>query len=214
MYARIWSLTIVFLSPSTLFGQGILSLSSGISSGSSAAVNLTLSSPAGSQPAGIQWTLTYSPRDILSIDAVAAGGAVAAGKAIQCSAGAGIYTCLLVGQNSNLIQNGLVAVVNLTLAAGGADTAIGLIKTAGATRDGLHLGLTGTGGNFAAPLTPAGLDCIPELLAAGESSTCTVQEPPLRFCASWAASSRDSTPPAIKRSMIDLLTAALIYFSL
>src|SRR5438270_158509 len=48
-----------------------------------------------------------------------------------------------------------------------------------------------------------------------ESSTWVVQEPPLRFCASWAASSRDSTPPAIKRSTIDLLTAALIrYFSL
>src|ERR1700751_3897208 len=43
-----------------------------------------------------------------------------------------------------------------------------------------------------------------------ESSTWVVQEPPLRFCASWAASSRDATPPAINRSMIDLLTAALI----
>src|SRR6476659_9215259 len=43
-----------------------------------------------------------------------------------------------------------------------------------------------------------------------ESSTCVVQEPPLRFCASWAASSRDATPPAIKRSMIDLLTVALM----
>jgi hypothetical protein len=28
--------------------------------------------------------------------------------------------------------------------------------------------------------------------------------------ASWAASSRDATPLAIKRSMMDLLTAALI----
>src|SRR5207248_1839978 len=47
-----------------------------------------------------------------------------------------------------------------------------------------------------------------------ESSTWVVQEPPLRFCASWAASSRDSTPPAIKRSTIDLLTAALIRFEI
>src|SRR2546429_9481787 len=47
-----------------------------------------------------------------------------------------------------------------------------------------------------------------------ESSTWVVQEPPLRFCASWAASSRDSTPPAIKRSTIDLLTAAFILIPL
>src|SRR5207244_3091282 len=106
---RIWPLTIILFSPNTLFGQSNLVMSSSIWSGSSAAMNLTLSSPAGSQPAGIQWTLTYSPRDILSINAVAAGSAVAAGKAIHCSAGAGTYTCDLAGLNSALIQNGVVA---------------------------------------------------------------------------------------------------------
>src|SRR6266567_650755 len=145
---RIWLLTIILFS-NTLFGQGNLLLSSAMWSGNSGAMNLTLSSPAGSQPAVIQWTLTYSPQDILSMNAVAAGSAVAAGKAIHCSAGAGTYTCLLAGLNSALIQNGVVAVVNLSVAAGMAGTSVGLINTGGATWDGLYLRLTGTGGAFA-----------------------------------------------------------------
>jgi uncharacterized protein (TIGR03437 family) len=135
-------LAIVLLSARTIFGQGVLALSAGIASGGSPWI-LTLTAPEDSQPAGIQWTVTYSPRDIRSISAAAAGSAVAADKAINCAAGTGTYTCLVTGQDSAPIQDGVVAVVNVTLAAGVSSTALGLTNTLSVLPSGYSLPLTG-----------------------------------------------------------------------
>jgi len=51
-------LTFVLASASALFGQGTLVLSSGTTVGGTVALDLTLTSPTGSEPAGIQWDLT------------------------------------------------------------------------------------------------------------------------------------------------------------
>ena len=73
-------LTIGLLAAIPLFAQNSLVLSSGGS-----ALNLTLTSRGGVQPAAIQWTLTYSSNELLSIKAVVAGSAAAAGKTINCA---------------------------------------------------------------------------------------------------------------------------------
>jgi Malectin domain len=140
-------LTIVLLSTGILWGvTGTLALSPGSVSGSSASLNLTLAS-GDSQPAGIQWTLSYPSGSILSVNASSA----AAGKSISCAAAPGTYTCLLVGQNSSLIANGVVAALNVTMAAGTPSAAIGLTNTQGATFDGLLLTFTGTGTTITPP---------------------------------------------------------------
>src|ERR1019366_6790656 len=133
---RVGLLTFVLTSTGALFGQGTLVLASGTTVGGTVALDLTLTSPAGSEPAGIQWDLTYSATDVVSINAVAAGTAVSAGKSIYCSSSSGTFRCLLAGLNSSLIQNGVVAVVTVTIASGVASTTIGVTNTLGATLDG------------------------------------------------------------------------------
>src|ERR1019366_8554639 len=171
---RVGLLTFVLTSTGALFGQGTLVLSSGTAVGGTVALDLTLTSPTGSEPAGIQWDLTYSATDVVSINAVAAGTAVSAGKWISCSPGT--HRCLLAGLNSSLIQNGVVAVVTVTLATGVASTTIGVANTLGATLDGHALSVSGTGGTVTVPAltTLAGVSCTPSTLGSGGTSICTV----------------------------------------
>ena len=130
------------------FGQsGSISLSSGTASGGAVSLNLTLSSPAGSEPVALQWTFTYPPANIVSISAVPGAGIASAGKSLSCVApGAGVYTCLVWGLNTNTILNGSVAIVNLIMAAGAAATSIGVTNTMGASSSGNAIPLSGTGG--------------------------------------------------------------------
>src|ERR1035438_987107 len=171
---RVGLLTFVLTSSSALFGQGTLALSSGTTAGGTVALDLSLMSPSGMEPAGIQWDLTYSATDVVSISAVAAGTAVSTGKSISCSPGT--HRCLLAGLNANLIQNGVVAVVTVTIATGVASTTIGVSNTLGATLDGHALSVSGTGGTVTAPAltTPTGLSCTPATLSSGGTSSCTV----------------------------------------
>src|ERR1019366_4837799 len=171
---RVGLLTFVLTSTGALFGQGTLVLASGTTAGGTVALDLTLTSPTGGEPAGIQWDLTYSATDVVSINAVAAGTAVSAGKWISCSPGT--HRCLLAGLNANLIQNGAVAVVTVTLATGVASTTIGVANTLGATLDGHALSVSGTGGTVTAPAltTLTGLSCTPATLSSGGTSSCTV----------------------------------------
>jgi len=102
--------------PGVVFGQDALALSSGTAvPGGAVALNLSLSSPVGSEPAGVQWTLTYAAGNIASIGAVAGSSAIAADETITCFSSAGSYTCLLSGMNDAVIQNGVVAVINVTM---------------------------------------------------------------------------------------------------
>ena len=136
---RIRLLTIVLFSASVLPGAGSLALSSAGVSGSSISLTLSLAS-GGSSPAGIQWTLTYPSGSIASVNA----SSVTAGKTTYCSAANGTFTCLLVGQTSNLLADGAVATLSVTLAAGIPCATIGLTNTMGAASDGTFLPLTGT----------------------------------------------------------------------
>src|ERR1039458_1761251 len=62
-----------FMSGATAFCQSdALALSSGATTpGGTVSLNLSLSSPSGSQPAGIEWTFVYLPSDIFAISASA-----------------------------------------------------------------------------------------------------------------------------------------------
>src|ERR1700722_15152926 len=70
-----------------LRAQSSLVLSSGtVAPGDSVTLNLTLSSAFDSQPAGIQWTLSYPAPKFLVWSMVAGPALIAAGKTITCAA--------------------------------------------------------------------------------------------------------------------------------
>ena len=140
------------------------------------ALNLSLTSPAASEPAGLQWTLTYSPAYISSITASAGAAATAAGKFLLCSATSGSYTCLLTGLNTNVIQNGVAAVVTVTVSANLTQTSIGITNALGTSPAGDTIPIAATGGSIttAAPVTLTSLTCYPSVLNSQASSACAV----------------------------------------
>src|SRR6266481_399462 len=108
------------MSAHTSFAQiDSLALTSGTAAANgTVSLNLNLTSPAGSEPASVQWTLTYPAANVVSISASAGAAATTAGKTLSCVAGSGSYTCMASGLNATTIANGTVAVVNLTMVAG------------------------------------------------------------------------------------------------
>ncbi len=100
-----------------------LSLSSGSGSpGSIVTLGLSLTA-AGGQPESLQWTITYPTRDFSGLTVSAGAAASSAGKSITCNSAAGISSCVAWGLNSNMIPNGLVASITLTVSALPADSA-------------------------------------------------------------------------------------------
>src|SRR5579872_4225846 len=153
------SLFALLVTAHTSYGQtDSLVLASGTAAANgTVSLNLTLTSPPGSEPAAIQWTLTFPPANVASISAVAGTSPTNAGKTISCNPGTGAYTCLISGMNANIISNGVVAVVNVTMAAGVTSTTIGLSNTLGASVSGSSTTISATGGvvTGGAPATPA-----------------------------------------------------------
>src|SRR5690242_17791643 len=174
---RMFALAVV-LSDLVSFAQSdSLALGSAVASSGSAALPLVLTSPAGSEPAAIQWTLNYSPSSVASISATAGAAATAASKSISCAPVSGAYSCLLYGMNNTVIANGTVAVVNVTLAAGATSAAIGVTGAAGSSAAGDAILLTTTGGTVTSgggtPVVSS-ISCLPSTLSANSSATCTV----------------------------------------
>ncbi len=161
------------------FGQtDSLILSSGSSaSNGTVSLNLNLTSPAGNEPAGIQWTLTFPQSHVIAISVTAGPAAAAAGKTVSCFAGSGTYACVVSGMNTTTISNGTVAFVGLTMAAAVSASSIGLSNALGSSASGNGIAVLPAGGvvtGAAAPVTPSGLGCVPASLGPYASSTCTV----------------------------------------
>src|SRR6516165_4626694 len=85
----------VVLSGSCAYGQSpVLSLASGSAvKGGSVSLNLSLNAGANA-PAGLQWTISYTPTDITSLSAIAGPALTTAGKMLNCVTSVGAITCL------------------------------------------------------------------------------------------------------------------------
>ena len=102
----------------TAMAQDVISLSSGSATvGGTASLDITLNSPAGSEPAGVQWTFNYSPSDVVAVNVTPGASANAAGKTITCQSGSGKYTCIVLGNNSTAIPGGVLGTATFQLAA-------------------------------------------------------------------------------------------------
>jgi len=148
-------------------------------SGGPATLSLTLTSPSGSEPAGVQWMLTYATSDITAINATVGTAGTAAGKSLTCASGIGTYTCVLAGINSSTIQNGQIATVNVTLSPTvTSGTSIEISGPLGASLAGSAVALTGSGGSITvgsgtAP-TVSSVSCTPGSVNTPGTGNCTV----------------------------------------
>lgn len=148
------TLVLCLVIPATALAQNSsLSLSSaGAAAGGSLTLNLTLSGSA--QPAGLQWTFNYSTADFTSMTVNAGLSATNAAKSLSCAGTNGSYTCILVGLNSNVIANGVVATATVTLSSSASTVRpIQLANVLGATAAGNAVVTTGGTGTVTVPDT-------------------------------------------------------------
>jgi len=181
-----------------------LALSSApVAPGGTVALALTLTSPATKQPAGLQWTVRYSTYAVTAVTATTGSAATAAGKSVLCAGTPGVYTCLVSGLNNNAISNGVVAMINISVAATTTTATIGITGALGTTASGKSIAVTATGGIVTVtPLTVSALVCAPNTIVSGGSSSCTVSlnETTAPLGASVTLSSSSSVlgvPPAV-----------------
>ena len=170
------ALVAVLITTHASYGQtDSLVLSSGTTAANhTVSLNLTLTSPAGSEPSAVQWSLTFPASNITSISATAGTSATNAGKTLTCASGAGVYTCLATGMNANIITNGTLAVINVTVAAGVTSTSIGLGNSIASSGSGTAISLTVTGGVISSDATPPTVSITAPAANATVSNTITV----------------------------------------
>jgi len=168
---------VLFSLPASYGQTDSLVLSSGTTTANGTiSLNLTLTSPAGNEPAAAQWTLTFPASNVVSISATAGTSATNAGKTLYCSSGSGTYSCLASGMNANIISNGTLAVVNVTIASGVTSTSIALSNTMASSGSGSAITLSPTGGVVTGggptALVPTSLACLPTSLATSGTANC------------------------------------------
>ncbi len=161
--------------------QVSLSLPAGSTTpGGSLTLNLALTNSGGSQPAGVQWTLSYPSADIASVSVAAGSAATAAAKTVACNGAAGSMVCVVSGLNATPIASGSVASVTFHIASSPTDTSVPVqvAAPAAAAGDGSSVAAAGTGStitvNKAATLALSSLSCSPANIATPGSATCTV----------------------------------------
>ena len=148
--------------------------------GGTTALNLVLN--ASTAPSSLQWTLAYNARDVAGITVSAGSAALSAGKTISCNPGNGSIVCITSGMNANAIANGVVGVVNVTLAQSvtSSPVDVGISNALGALPDGSGgAAHTAAGGSITvqssqSPTTITSLVCTPATLVTPATVTCKV----------------------------------------
>jgi uncharacterized protein (TIGR03437 family) len=158
----------------TLPAQSSLVLGSGSgTAGAAIALNLTITSVAGSEPAGIQWMLGYST-GVTSISIVPGNALIAANKTLTCAPVQGGQTCIAVGMNETTISNGIAATVLVQLAANVPVATLTLSNGLGATWNGNAIAMSVTGGTAQAAVRVMSVSCSQTSLNPTDTSICTV----------------------------------------
>lgn len=137
------------LTPTT--SSPTLTLSSGSGTpGSTISLNLTLTYPGGSEPAGLQWTLSYSASAFTSVTMTAGPALTAAGKTLSCTSRTGSYACIASGLNTTNISAGVVAVASVRLSSGFTSGVISVVNTYAVSGAGAGITISGAGGTITA----------------------------------------------------------------
>jgi hypothetical protein len=154
-----------------------LSLSSASSSpGESVDLTLNLTGGGRTPPASLEYTFSYSSLAISSVSVTLGASASAAGKSILCTNGQGSTSCMVWGDNTTGIADGVVANVRLALASAASDSSSPVVLSAGsaATAWGYSLGMSLSGSNVSVLAGLNGFSCDPILIEPPDTSTCTI----------------------------------------
>jgi hypothetical protein len=148
--------------------------SSGVQSGV-LALNIVLSSPTGSEPAALQWTLAYPTASVTQAVVRAGPQATAAAKSLTCTAGSGSQTCVLYGLNLSKILNGTVATATLQLSATttGTPSGIQFTNVLGASAAATAVTISTSSVIQVVPVIRS-LLCSPTSITAPASASCTL----------------------------------------
>jgi hypothetical protein len=136
-------------------------------SGARGSLTLSLSAPAGSAPAALQWTFSY-PSAVTGFTVSAGPALSAAGKTLSCAGSASAYTCLATGLNSNAIGNGSVGSVSFDPPAA-TSISVSISQPMAVSATSSSLGMSSAGATF----TDAGVSAL-QCIAAANGDTCTV----------------------------------------
>ena len=174
---RVLSILVLFLLGRCAYSQGSsLSLASGTAlKGSALPLTLSLNAPSGA-PASVQWTLAYSATGVAALGAVAGPALTAAGKTLSCNSGVGTLVCVASGLNATAMSSGVLATITATLSpnSGATVDSLPMSNVIGTLPNGTDANMTGTGGSINVLPAVSGLQCSPNSLTSGTSSTCTV----------------------------------------
>ena len=146
------------------------------SPGETVSIPLSLENSAGSQLGGLMWTLNYPTSSVLAINATAGSALTGASKSLTCTAGSGSFSCVATGVNQNILTDGVIADVQLSLAAGATSGTLAFSLAAGSSVDGSAVGVTSGSASLtvSSPLSVSGLSCSPTSLSPQQTTTCTL----------------------------------------
>lgn len=146
------ALIVPFLATASFSQVLVLGLASG-SAPANGSISLNLELTGGTQPAGLQWTLNYSPEDFNSINITSGASSDSALKSLSCFGGSGTRTCLITGINSTTISNGVVATITLALSSGtNISRSIQIANTMAVALSASPIAITGSGGTVTSPV--------------------------------------------------------------
>lgn len=169
------AILVALVTTPALAQQLSLSLASGtVAAGGSITLSLSLVS-ASTQPAAIQWTLTYSTADITSVNV--AQGSGAGSKQIQCASQPGMTTCIAAALSDTAISPGNLANVTFQITNQPVSSLvpIGFSGVIGADAEGNVIPGAGTGGQITITNSASlsGLSCTPTGVTTPGSTLCT-----------------------------------------
>src|SRR5262252_8232809 len=148
LFVKKSGLAVFTLCSAWLYAQSdTLTLSNSGNGPGTISIDLTLSSPAGSEPSAIQWTVGFPSSDVMWASVVPGPAAASAGKSVACAIDVGWYTCVANGTNPRIITNGVVATITLALIPGLTGTSTSLSQTLAADGTGGSLTLAAVGGS-------------------------------------------------------------------
>ena len=171
---RYWFLLVVPVA----FSQGVKVVPGTAVAGAAGSASITINSPSSSSdPAALEWTLTYSASALSSMKLTAGAALTAAGKSLSCTNGTGQVRCIIWGANDTLIPNGILAAVNFAVSLSApASSALGLAGLTAVNAAAKTLAATASGATLT--IHPAAkiskLACSATSIVSLGETTCTV----------------------------------------
>lgn len=130
------------------------------------------------RPSALRWDLNYSTLDFQAVSLTPGLVVTEAGKILSCvSKAAGSIQCIVAGMNSNVMQDGVVARVSMTLSLNPISSRpVGIGNGQASTPAGVPITVSATGGTVTVDKPGvSSLSCAPALVTGAGISSCTIK---------------------------------------